>query len=175
MADVGIDIADQQPQRWTEDRVREADVVGCVTANLMFGLPAVTGSTADRSAGHLWFAEVIATLGLVLVIFAAVRTGRRSSVPFAVGGYIAGACCFTSSTGFANPAVTIARALTDTFTGIAPASVPPFIAAQLVGAAVGFLLIRVLVPDPVRVVDPAAGVGHEEPHRGGTPHDQRTW
>ena len=119
---------------------------GAVLANLMFDLPAVELSTHVRSSGALWLSEVVATAGLLLVIFGCVRTGRASAVPYAVGLWIAGAYWFTSSTSFANPAVTIARTLSDTFAGIDPASVPMFILMQLVGTLVAIGLIAVLYP-----------------------------
>lgn len=114
--------------------------VGAMVANLMFELPAVTLSTDTRSSGALWLSEGLATFGLVVIILGVVRAGRPDAAAFAVGGYIAAAYWFTSSTSFANPAVTIARSLTDTFSGIAPSSVPPFVCAQVIGAlaAVGF-------------------------------------
>ena len=121
--------------------------VGAVVANLMFDLPAVTLSTHTRSSGGLWLGEVVATFGLILVILGVVRSGRATSAAFAVGGYIAAAYWFTSSTSFANPAVTIGRSLTDTFAGIAPASVPGFIAAQIVGALAAVALGRYLNPN----------------------------
>ena len=99
-------------------------VAGAVVANLMFDLDPITISTHDRTGGGLWLGEVVATLGLVVVIFGSVRTGVRTRSRFAVGGYITAAYWFTSSTSFANPAVTIARMFSDTFAGIAPASVP---------------------------------------------------
>jgi arsenate reductase len=114
--------------------------VGCMLANLMFALPAVTVSTDTRSSGSLWLSEGIATFGLVLVILGVVRSGRSQVAAFAVGGYIAAAYWFTSSTSFANPAVTIARMLTDTFTGISPASVPMFVVAQIIGATIAVAL-----------------------------------
>jgi arsenate reductase len=114
--------------------------VGCMLANLMFALSAVTLSTDTRSSGSLWLSEGIATFGLVLVILGVVRSGRSQVAAFAVGGYIAAAYWFTSSTSFANPAVTIARTLTDTFTGISPASVPMFVVAQIVGAIIAVAL-----------------------------------
>lgn len=123
-------------------------IVGVMAANAMFDLPLVEWSTNDRSAGHLVFAEVIATLGLLLVIFGAVRSGRANAVAFAVGGYIGGAYYFTSSTSFANPAVTIARSFSDTFAGIQPSAVPGFIGAQLVGAVVAIVLIKVMFTRP---------------------------
>lgn len=119
---------------------------GAVAANLMFGLPAVQLSSNIRSSGPLWFAEVVATFGLLLVIFGVVRSGRSSAAPFAVGAYIGGAYFFTASTGFANPAVTAGRTLTDTFTGISPSSAPAFVAAQIAGAALAVAAIRVLYP-----------------------------
>src|SRR4051795_13627775 len=109
---------------------------GAVLANLMCSLPAVESSTKRRSGGGLWLGEVVATGGLLLVIFGVVRSGRASVAPFAVGAYIGAAYWFTSSTSFANPAVTVARAFTDTFAGIRPASVPVFVACQLGGGAV---------------------------------------
>ena len=114
--------------------------VGAVIANLMFDLPAVTLSTHERSSAGLWLGEIVATFGLLLVILGIVRSGRSSMVAFAVGGYIAAAYWFTSSTSFANPAVTIARTLTNTFAGISPSSVPAFIVAQVAGgvAAIAF-------------------------------------
>jgi len=123
-------------------------IAGTIVANLMFDLAAVDWSTKDRSAGHLVFAEVIATLGLLLVIFGIVRSGRESAVAYAVGAYIGGAYYFTASTSFANPAVTIARTFSDTFAGIEPSSAPAFIGAQLVGTVVALAAIRVLWPAP---------------------------
>lgn len=128
-------------------------VVGTIAANAMFDLSLVDWSTKDRSAGHLVFAEAIATLGLLLVIFGVVRSGRSGLAPFSVGGYIAGAYYFTSSTSFANPAVTIARTFSDTFAGIEPSSAPAFIVAQLLATGVGLALIRVLYPDIADVAD----------------------
>jgi len=119
---------------------------GAVVANLMFDLPAVELSTHVRSSGGLWLGEVVATFGLVTVILGVVRSGRLSAAPFAVGGYIAAAYWFTSSTSFANPAVTIGRTLTDSFAGIEPSSAPAFIAAQLAGAGLAVALARFLHP-----------------------------
>ena len=121
-------------------------LAGTVAANLMFGLDAVSWSTHQRTGVPLWLGEVIATVGLLLVIFGTVRSGRADRVAFAVGGYITAAYWFTSSTSFANPAVTMARTVTDTFAGIAPPSAPAFILAQLLGGAAGFLLVRFLYP-----------------------------
>jgi glycerol uptake facilitator-like aquaporin len=122
---------------------------GTVVANAMFELPAVEWSTKTRSSGALWLSEVVATVGLLLVIHGCVRTGRASVVPFAVGAWIGGAYWFTSSTSFANPAVTVARTLSDSFAGIEPASAPMFVVMQLVGAVVAFALIRFLYPTVV--------------------------
>ena len=121
-------------------------VAGAVIANLMFSLPAIELSTKHRSGGNLLLAEVVATLGLVLVVFGVVRSGRVSAAPFAVGAYIGGAYFFTSSTSFANPAVTAARTLSNTFAGIAWQSAPAFVAAQLGGAVVAVFVIRILYP-----------------------------
>jgi glycerol uptake facilitator-like aquaporin len=128
-------------------------IVGAIAANVMFALPVVEWSTTERSAGHLWFAEGVATLGLLVVIFGVVRSGRSAVAAFAVGGYIAGAYYFTSSTSFANPAVTIGRAFSDTFAGIEPASVPMFVVAQLAGAVVATGLILVIYPRVAEVAD----------------------
>jgi glycerol uptake facilitator-like aquaporin len=120
--------------------------IGVAIANLMFGLAAVSISTHSRSSPNLWLGEVVATFGLLLVIFGLTRTGRGATAPFAVGAYITGAYFFTSSTSFANPAVTLARTLSDTFAGIAPASVAAFVIAQLVGAVVACVVVRALWP-----------------------------
>lgn len=120
--------------------------VGTWIANAMFEHPTFELSTRVRSSGALWLSEVVATIGLLLVIHGCVRTGRASAVPFAVGLWIGGAYWFTSSTSFANPAVTVARTLTDSFAGIKPSSAPMFIVMQLVGAAAAFVLIRFLYP-----------------------------
>ena len=119
---------------------------GSILANLMFGLDAVSISHKARSAGHLWLGEVVATTGLLLLIFALARSGRAAVAPAAVGAYIGAAYWFTSSTSFANPAVSIGRAFTDTFAGIAPASLPGFIAAQFIGLLVGVGLVTALYP-----------------------------
>jgi arsenate reductase len=122
-------------------------ITGAITANAMFALPAVSIATHHRASGPHLFAEVIATLGLLLVIFSLARTGRATSAPAAVGAYIGAAYWFTSSTSFANPAITIGRAFSDTFAGIAPASVPGFAAAQLVGGLCAIAVSRTLYPD----------------------------
>jgi len=121
-------------------------ILGAVLANLMFGLSAVSISAHDRSGSGLWLGEVIATLGLILVVFGTVRSGRSVSVAYAVGGYITAAYWFTSSTSFANPAVTVARMFSDTFAGIAPASVPLFVLMQLLGGLAALALVKVLYP-----------------------------
>ncbi|MFG1842686.1 aquaporin [Micromonospora sp. NPDC049175] len=121
-------------------------ITGTVLANLMFELPAATWSRTDRIGGNLWLAEIIATAGLIVLIFALARTGRSSAAPAAVGAYIGAAYWFTSSTSFANPAVTIGRAFTDTFAGIAPTSLPGFVGAQLVGGLVAIAAIAAWYP-----------------------------
>jgi glycerol uptake facilitator-like aquaporin len=127
-----------------------AQVAGCVTgavaANLMFSLQAVSISVKQRASGAHAFSEVIATAGLLLVIFALARTGRAATAPAAVGAYIGAAYWFTSSTSFANPAITIGRMFSSTFAGIAPSSAPVFIAAQVGGGIAGVLIIRLLYP-----------------------------
>ncbi|HEV3136142.1 MAG TPA: MIP/aquaporin family protein [Acidimicrobiia bacterium] len=121
--------------------------LGAMLANLMFELPAIDVSSKARSSPALWLSEILATVGLLLVIHGCVRTGRANVVAFAVGIWIGGAYWFTSSTSFANPAVTIARTLSDTFTGIKPSSAPMFILMQLVGAAIAYGLILLLYPE----------------------------
>jgi arsenate reductase len=112
----------------------------------MFDLPAVAWSTTGRSGANLWLAEVVATVGLLLVVFSLVRTARTSHLPYVVGAYVGGAYYFTASTGFANPAVTVARTLSDTFTGIDPTNAPMFILMQVVGAGIAVGLLRLLFP-----------------------------
>lgn len=133
---------------------------GAVLANAMFDLAAASVAGKDRSGAHLWLAEVVATVGLLLVVFALARSGRASTAPAAVGAYIGAAYWFTSSTSFANPAVTLARTVSDTFTGIAPSSVPAFVAAQLVGLTIAVGLVRALYPDVAAAAD-AVVVPHE--------------
>ncbi|MET7952022.1 MIP/aquaporin family protein [Micromonospora sp. NPDC005324] len=128
-------------------------IAGSVLANLMFDLAAVTWSGKDRDGGNLWLGEVVATTGLILLVFALARSGRAPVAPAAVGAYIGAAYWFTSSTSFANPAVTIGRAFTDTFAGIAPASLPGFVIAQIVGLAVGIGLLAALYPDAGQAAD----------------------
>jgi glycerol uptake facilitator-like aquaporin len=128
-------------------------ILGSIVANLMYSLPAIDWSSKSRSGGGLWLAEVVATVGLLLVIFGVVRSGRASAAPFAVGAYIGAAYFFTASTSFANPAVTVARAFTDTFAGIDPASVAGFVIAQLGGAVAAVAAIRFLYPAIGAVAD----------------------
>jgi glycerol uptake facilitator-like aquaporin len=119
---------------------------GAVVANLMFGLPAIGLAAQHRSGAGLWLGELVATTGLLLVIFGAGRAGRTDRIGYVVGGYLIAAYWFTSSTSFANPAVTLARSLSDSFAGIAMGSVPMFVLMQLLGGGVGYLLIRLLFP-----------------------------
>jgi glycerol uptake facilitator-like aquaporin len=121
-------------------------IAGAVTANLMFSRSAVSISAKHRASPAHFLAEVVATAGLLLVIFALARTGRSRAAPAAVGAYIGAAYFFTSSTSFANPAITAGRMFSATFAGIAPSSAPVFIAAQVAGGAVGVALIRLLYP-----------------------------
>lgn len=121
---------------------------GALLANAMFALPTFEASTRVRASGPLWLAEVVATFGLIVVIFAVVRSGRTSAAPFAVGAYIGGAYFFTSSTSFANPAVTIGRTLSNTFAGIRPSSAPGFVAMQLGGGLLAAGAVRLLYPGP---------------------------
>jgi arsenate reductase len=121
--------------------------LGAMVANLMFDLPAIDVSTQTRSSSGLWLGEVVAAFGLLIVILGVVRTGRAGLAAFAVGGYITAAYWFTSSTSFANPAVTVGRTLTDTFAGIAPSSVPMFVVMQVVGALTAVALGVFVFPD----------------------------
>jgi glycerol uptake facilitator-like aquaporin len=134
-----------------------AQVLGCcagsVVANMMFDLSPVAFSSHHRSDSGLWLGEVVATFGLVVVIFGVVRTGGARLVSVAVGTYIAAAYWFTSSTSFANPAITIGRMLTDTFAGIAPSSAPLFVAMQLIGGALALGAVLVLYPDASEVAE----------------------
>jgi glycerol uptake facilitator-like aquaporin len=130
-------------------------VVGAILANVMFDRTAVELATKDRiSTGHL-IGEIVATGGLIALIFALARSGRTALSAAAVGAYIGTAYWFTSSTSFANPAVTVGRMFSDTFAGIAPASVLPFIAAQIVGGFVGVALVFALYPDVTQTADDA--------------------
>ena len=141
-----------------------AQVAGCaggaVIANLMFAGAAVSVSGKDRASAAHFLSEIVATLGLLLVIFALARSGRSRTAPAAVGAYIGAAYFFTSSTSFANPAITIGRMFSATFAGIAPASVPAFIAAQVIGGVLAVLVIRALYPG----VTPAEAADVMVPH-----------
>ena len=143
-----------------------AQVAGCIAgaaaANLMFALPAATISAKHRASAAHFLSEVIATLGLLLVIFALARSGRSRSAPAAVGAYIGAAYFFTSSTSFANPAITIGRMFSATFAGIAPSSVPGFIAAQIIGGILAAGVIKALYP----AMTPAEAAGIIVPHHG---------
>jgi len=130
-------------------------VLGAVLANLMFGLDAINVSDQHRSSGGLWLSEALATFGLIVLIFGLVRSGRTGSAPFAVGAYITAAYWWSSSTSFANPMIDVARTLSDTFAGIAPASVPMFVVMQVIGAAVAAAAVHVLYPN---LTDAAAQV-----------------
>ncbi|MCV2488371.1 aquaporin family protein [Geodermatophilus sp. YIM 151500] len=145
-------------------------VAGALLANLMFGLPAVTLSTRDRSGGGLWLSEAVATFGLVVLVFGLVRAGRAGLAPFAVGSYITAAYWWSSSTSFANPMIDVARTLSDTFAGIAPASVPMFLVMQLVGGAVAVAVVALLYPQVAATagtaVVPHDGAGPSGPHHG---------
>jgi glycerol uptake facilitator-like aquaporin len=140
--------------------------VGAVAANRMFDLPTVTVSTTVRSGGGLWLSEALATFGLVVLIFALVRAGRAALAPFAVGAYITAAYWWSSSTSFANPMIDLARTLSDTFAGIAPASVPMFLLMQFVGGAAGVAVIAVLYPTV-----PDVAVAVVVPHDSAGPAD----
>lgn len=128
-------------------------IAGAVLANLMFEVSITELATTERSGAHLLLGEVVATAGLVALIFALARTDRGALAAPAVGGYIGAAYWFTSSTSFANPAVTVGRMFSDTFAGIDPASVAGFVAAQVVGAVLAVGLVRYLFPDVAQVAD----------------------
>jgi glycerol uptake facilitator-like aquaporin len=115
-------------------------VIGVALANFIFNLPIIEISQKDRTGTELFVSEILATAGLVFIIFTAIAQKSQAKIPVLVGAYISAAYFFTSSTSFANPAVTVARTLSDTFAGIAPGSVLPFIAAQIIGAALGLVL-----------------------------------
>src|SRR5215468_1811939 len=139
---------------------------GAVLANLMFSDPAVSISARHRaSAGH-FLSEIVATLGLLLVIFALARTGRERTAPAAVGAYIGAAYFFTSSTSFANPAITVGRMFSDTFAGIAPSSAPAYIGAQVLGGVLAVALVKALYP----ANSPAEAAAIIVPHDGSAAH-----
>ena len=121
-------------------------VGGAILANVMFSQAAISISTKHRASGPHWVSEVVATIGLILLIFALARSGRSHLTPAAVGAYIGAAYFFTSSTSFANPAITVGRMFSNTFAGIAPSSVPSFISAQVIGGVLAFGLVRGLYP-----------------------------
>jgi glycerol uptake facilitator-like aquaporin len=146
-------------------------ISGAVVANLMFAGAAVSWSTKHRASGAHFLSEVVATLGLLLVIFALARTGRGRLAPAAVGAYIGAAYFFTSSTSFANPAITVGRMFSDTFAGIAPGSAPTYIGAQVVGGMVAYAVIRTVYPK-VRPAD-AADVVFPHHDAQSTPETER--
>jgi arsenate reductase len=141
-----------------------AQVAGCVSgavlANLMYSRAAVSISTKHRASPAHFLAEVVATAGLIVLIFALARNGRGSKAPAAVGAYIGAAYFFTSSTSFANPAIAVGRMFSDTFAGIAPSSVPSFVLAEVLGGALAFVVVRVLYP----------GLSHADAARAVVPH-----
>ncbi len=139
-------------------------ILGAITANAMFALAAVSISTKHRATPAHLFAEVIATLGLLLVIFSLARTKRGNTAPAAVGAYIGAAYWFTSSTSFANPAISVGRMFSNTFAGIAPASVPGFVIAQLGGGAVALAVLRALYPDITPEEAAEVALPHERAH-----------
>jgi glycerol uptake facilitator-like aquaporin len=145
-----------------------AQVAGCsagaVLANLMFSRAAVSISTHHRASAAHFLSEVVATLGLIVVVFALARTRRSSSAPAAVGAYIGAAYFFTSSTSFANPAIAVGRMFSDTFAGIAPPSVPLFVAAEVVGGALAIAVIKVLYPGTTPAEAAEVVVPHHPDH-----------
>jgi glycerol uptake facilitator-like aquaporin len=156
--------------RWSQAAAYlPAQVAGCVggaiVANVMFGRSAISLSTKHRASGAHFLSEVVATLGLLLVILALARTGRTRSAPAAVGAYIGAAYFFTSSTSFANPAITVGRMFSDSFAGVAPSSVPSFVGAQAVGGVLAFALIKALYPK----LTPAEAGDIVVPHGEGLP------
>ena len=152
-----------------------AQVAGCVggalLANAMFSKALFELSTKHRASGPHWLSEVVATIGLLLVIFALVRSDRVHLAPAAVGAYIGAAYFFTSSTSFANPAITLGRMFSNTFAGIAPSSVPSFISAQLVGGALGLGLIKLLYPGITKAEASDIIVAHHEDQTNPTPQE----
>ena len=151
-------------------------IAGAIAANAMFARAAISISAEHRASPAHFLSEVIATLGLILIIFALARSGRAWSAPAAVGAYIGAAYFFTSSTSFANPAITIGRMFSDSFAGIAPASVPVFIGAQLVGGLAAIAGIRVLYPGVTSAAVRDAVVPHDAPastSESSHPHAER--
>jgi glycerol uptake facilitator-like aquaporin len=174
----GLDLADIAPYAAAQTL---GGIAGTILANLMYDLTPATWSTTDRSAAHLWLSEVVATAGLIAVVFALARSGRAAlsaaTIGAYIGAYIGAAYFFTASTSFANPAITIARAFTNTFAGIAPASVPAYLLAQTVGAVLGLATVRLLYPDLAHTAA-AAVVPHDaaspSPRQGPGPPERRT-
>jgi arsenate reductase len=138
-------------------------ISGAVVANAMFSEAAISISTKHRASGPHWLSEVVATIGLLLVIFALARTGRSHLGPAAVGAYIGAGYFFTSSTSMANPAITVGRMFSNSFAGIAPSSVLSFISAQVVGGLLAFVVIKGLYPGMTR--EEAADVIEPHLHR----------
>jgi glycerol uptake facilitator-like aquaporin len=154
--------------RWKEAAAYlPAQVAGCITgavvANLMFGKAAVSISTKHRASGAHFFSEIVATLGLLLVVFSLARTRRGHLAASAVGAYIGAAYFFTSSTSFANPAITVGRMFSNTFAGIAPSSAPSFIGAQMMGGVVAIGAIMALYPRITTVGAPEVVFHHSSP------------
>ena len=137
--------------------------IGAVVANLMFSRAAVSISTHRRASSAHFLSEVVATLGLIVIIFALARTGRGKSAPAAVGAYIGAAYFFTSSTSFANPAIAVGRMLSNSFAGIAPTSVPSFVAAEALGGALAFVVVKVLYPGVTPAEAANVVVAHHPP------------
>lgn len=140
-------------------------ILGAIAANGMFALTLVSISTKHRATGVHFFSEIVATLGLLLVIFSLARTKRGASAPAAVGAYIGAAYFFTSSASFANPAISIGRMFSNTFAGIAPSSAPTYILAQLLGGAIAIATIRTLYPHvtPEQAADVVLPHGERQP------------
>ena len=154
--------------RWREaGAYLPAQVAGCIggawLANAMFSRALFEVSTKQRASGPHWLSEAVATIGLLLVIFALARSGRRHLAPAAVGAYIGAAYFFTSSTSFANPAITVGRMFSNTFAGIAPSSVPSFISAQIIGGVLAIGLIKLLYPGITKREAADIIVAHHEP------------
>lgn len=138
-------------------------IAGALVANLMFDRAAVSISTKHRMSGPHFLAEVVATVGLLLVIFALVRSSRTSQAPAAVGAYIGAAYFFTSSTSFANPAITVGRMFSNTFAGIAPGAAPGYIGAQIVGGVLALVIVHILYPDMTPQAAADAVIPHPTP------------
>ena len=141
-------------------------IAGAIAANVMFSISAVSISVKDRASGAHFFSEIIATLGLIVVIFALARSGRSRITPAAVGAYIGAAYFFTSSASFANPAITIGRMFSNTFAGIAPSSAPSYIGAQVVGGILAIGVVALLYPGMTAAEAADVVVPHD--HAGGT-------